>query len=72
MWARQKVPWSFFKFLPWLYCSLCVQNLWPGGLRALKVRVFVWKKDARLQNEIILYCFKTVHFEYFLIHPRIF
>jgi hypothetical protein len=36
------------------------KNMWFSGLRALKIRVIVWKMVVPLQDEIILRCFKTV------------
>jgi len=36
------------------------RNLWPVGMRMLKLRLIWWENDATVQTEIILYCEKTI------------
>ena len=40
----------------------------PGGLSGLKIRVTIWKKDATLQTEIVLYCFRTFMYIFLPTH----
>jgi hypothetical protein len=43
------------------YTGYCAYgNVWLGGLRALKIRVIMWKNKATAQIEMIFYCFKTI------------
>lgn len=41
-----------------------------GNSCALNIRVIVWKNDATVQTQIILYCFKTMQSEYCATRPR--
>ena len=44
------------------YTAHCAyRNFWLCGLNAWKIRVIMWKNNLIVQNQIIVYCFKTIH-----------
>ena len=59
---RPQVTRGMFFKLCWVrYTGYCAyRNVWLGGLRALKIRVIMWKNKATAQIQTIFYCLKTI------------
>jgi hypothetical protein len=52
-----------FAVLLIVYVGIC------GLVDSLSWKLAVWKYDASVQIQIVLYCFWTIHSGYFVIHP---